>query len=420
MDVNKIREDFPILKRKINGKRAVYLDSTATSQKPRAVINAIVNYYENFNANVHRGIYRLSEEATDLYEKSRENIGRFIGARSDSIVFVRNTTEALNLISYSYGRFLNEGDEILTTIMEHHSNIVPWQFLGRKGVKLVFTDINEDGTLNIDDFINKIGKRTKIVTVTHVSNVLGTINDVRELSKIAHDHGAIFIVDGAQSVPHMPVDVEKIGADFLAFSGHKMLGPMGIGVLYGKRDLLESMDPFMGGGEMISEVHTYGSTWADVPLKFEAGTPNVEGAVGLSAAVDYLRSIGMEEVRNHEKGLVSYSLERLGEINEINIYGPRDPEKRGGVISFNFRNIRSERISEHLRKEGIMIHPHDVATILDMDSVMVRSGHHCAQPLMERLNIPASSRASFYIYNDRDDVDTLFDALKKVRGVLKI
>ncbi|MBD6955859.1 MAG: cysteine desulfurase [Aciduliprofundum sp.] len=420
LDVKRIREDFPILRRRINNKRPVYLDSTATTQKPRAVIDAIVNYYENYNANVHRGIYRLSEEATDLYEKSRKNIGNFIGAREDSIVFVRNTTEALNLIAYSYGNLLREGDEILTTIMEHHSNIVPWQFLSRKGVKLVFADINPDGTLNMDDFIGKINKRTRIVTVTHVSNVLGTINDVEEIGKIAHDQGAVFIVDGAQSVPHMPVDVRRINADFLAFSGHKMLGPMGIGVLYGRKDILESMDPFMGGGEMISEVHTYGSKWAEVPLKFEAGTPNVEGAVGLSAAVDYLRSLGMDNVRGHEKYLVSYALERLGSIEDIQIYGPKDPEKRGGVISFNFRNIRSERIHEQLRKEGIMIHPHDVATILDMDSVMVRSGHHCAQPLMERLDVPATSRASFYIYNDRDDVDALYDAIGKVRGVLRI
>lgn len=420
MDVNKIREDFPILKRKIRGKRAVYLDSTATSQKPRAVIEAIVNYYENYNANVHRGIYSLSEEATELYERSRKNIGNFIGAKDDSIIFVRNTTEAINLISYSYGKFLREGDEILTTIMEHHSNIVPWQFLGKKGVKMLFADIKSDGTLDMDDLMRKIGKKTRIVTLTHVSNVLGTINDVIELGRIAHDHGAIFIVDGAQSVPHMPVDVGKIGADFLAFSGHKMLGPMGIGVLFGKREILDEMDPFMGGGEMIREVHVYGSTWADVPLKFEAGTPNVEGAVGLSAAVDYLRSIGMDQVREHEKSLVSYSLKRLSEIDDIQIYGPMDPEKRGGVISFNFKNIRSDKISAHLREEGIMIHPHDVATILDMDSVMVRSGHHCAQPLMERLNIPATSRASFYIYNDRDDVDALYDALLKVRGVLKV
>ncbi|MEM3198907.1 MAG: cysteine desulfurase [Thermoplasmata archaeon] len=421
MDVKKIREDFPILKRNIRGKRAVYLDSTATSQKPKIVIDAIVNYYENYNANVHRGIYSLSEEATELYEKSRKKVGGFIGAKEDSIVFVRNTTEALNLIAYSYGnKFLKEGDEILTTIMEHHSNIVPWQFLKKKGIKLIFSDINQDGTLNMDDLLSKVNKKTKIVTVTHVSNVLGTINDVNEIGKIAHDNGSIFIVDGAQSVPHMPVNVEKIDADFLAFSGHKMLGPMGIGVLFGKKELLDSMDPFMGGGEMIKEVHTYGSTWADVPLKFEAGTPNVEGAVGLGAAIDYLNSIGMENVREHEKELVSYSLKKFEDFDDLIIYGPKDPEKRGGVISFNFKNIKSRQISEILKNEGIMIHPHDVATILDMSSVMVRSGHHCAQPLMERLSIPATSRASFYIYNDRDDIDALYNALQNVRKVLKV
>lgn len=421
IDVNEIRKDFPILERRFNGKRMIYLDSTATSQKPEQVIEAISEYYRKYNANVHRGIYGLSEEATDLYEKSRRNIASFINSKNpESIVFVRNTTEALNLLSYSLGKKLKSGDEIITTVMEHHSNIVPWQFLQERGIKIKYIDINKDGTLKMEQYGELITNRTKIVTVTQVSNVLGTINDVKEIGKIAHEHGAYFIVDGAQSVPHMPVDVQSMDCDFLAFSGHKMLGPMGIGVLYGKREILESMDPFMGGGEMISEVHMSGSTWAEVPLKFEAGTPNVEGAVGLSAAVDYLKKLGMEEVRNHEKDLVKYAIEKLEYFDDIIFYGPREPEKRGGVISFNFKNIKNEKIAKALKEEGIMIHPHDVASILDLDAVMVRSGHHCAQPLMERLGVPATSRASFYIYNGMDDIDDFISALRNVRKVLKL
>ncbi|MDP8011286.1 MAG: cysteine desulfurase [Thermoplasmata archaeon] len=421
IDVNKIRKDFPILERKFNGKRMIYLDSTATSQKPIQVIDAISDYYKNYNANVHRGIYGLSEEATDLYEKSRKNVSNFINSKqAESIVFVRNTTEALNLLAYTLGKKLKDGDEIITTVMEHHSNIVPWQFLKEKGVKIKYIDINEDGTLKMDEFNNLITERTKIITVTHVSNVLGTINDIKHIGKIAHENGSYFIVDGAQSVPHMPVDVENIDCDFLAFSGHKMLGPMGIGVLYGKKEILDEMDPFMGGGEMINEVHLSGATWADVPLKFEAGTPNVEGAVGLSAAVNYLKNIGMENVREHEKYLVNYALKRIEEFNGITFYGPRDSEIRGGVIAFNFKNVKNEKIAKALMDEGIMIHPHDVASILDINAVMVRSGHHCAQPLMDRLGIPATSRASFYIYNDLDDIDEFINALDNVKKVLKL
>lgn len=421
IDVKRIRNDFPIFERTFKGKRMVYLDSTATTQKPIQVIEAISEYYKKYNANVHRGIYGLSEEATDLYEKSRENISKFINSKHpESIVFVRNTTEALNLLSYSIGKKLKKGDEIITTLMEHHSNIVPWQFLQEKGVILKYIDINEDGTLKVDQLQETLTKNTKIVTITHASNVLGTINDVKKIAEIVHENGSIFIVDGAQSVPHMPVDVQSIDCDFLAFSGHKMLGPMGIGVLYGKLDLLNDMDPFMGGGEMINEVHITGSTWAEVPLKFEAGTPNVEGAVGLSAAINYLKTIGMENIRDHEKYLVKYALEKIGELDDLIVYGPKNPEIRGGVISFNFKNIKNERVAKALMDEGIMIHPHDVATILDLDAVMVRSGHHCAQPLMDRLGVPATSRASFYIYNDKDDIESLISALKKVRGVLKV
>ncbi len=422
IDVEKIRKDFPILKKKINNKRVIYLDSTATSQKPIQVINAIKDYYENYNANVHRGIYKLSEEATELYENSRKNIADFINSKdSRSIVFVRNTTEALNLLAYSYGfNNLKEGDEVVLTVMEHHSNIVPWQFLKKKGIVLKFVDIDDEGYLKMNDFENLITEKTKIVSVTHASNVLGTINDVKKIGKIAHENGSLFIVDGAQSVPHMPVDVEDIDCDFLAFSGHKMLGPMGIGVLYGKYELLEKMDPFLGGGEMISEVHLTESRWAEVPLKFEAGTPNVEGAYGLSVAVDYLRKIGMENVRSHEKDLVSYTLKRLSEKDDIVVYGPKDPENRGGVISFNFKNVRPEKLAKALMMEGIMIHPHDVAQILDLEGIALRSGHHCAQPLMERLGVPATSRASFYIYNGKDDVDAFIESLDRVKEVLKL
>ena len=420
-DVNTIRKDFPILERRFNGKRMIYLDSTATSQKPIQMIEAISDYYKKYNANVHRGIYGLSEEATDLYEKSRKNISAFINSRNaESIVFVRNTTEALNLLSYSIGKKLKKGDEIVTTVMEHHSNIVPWQFLQEKGIKIKYVDINEDGTLRMDQFGELITKRTKIVSVTHVSNVLGTINDVEYIGKIAHENDSYFIVDGAQSVPHMPVDVNSIDCDFLAFSGHKMLGPMGIGVLYGKKEILDEMDPFMGGGEMINEVHLSGATWAEVPLKFEAGTPNVEGAVGLSVAVDYLKKLGMDNVREHEKELVKYAMDRLESFDDITFYGPRNPEIKGGVIAFNFKNVKNAKIAKALMDEGIMIHPHDVASILDLDAVMVRSGHHCAQPLMERLGVPATSRASFYIYNDRDDIDEFIRALGNVKKVLKL
>ena len=421
IDINTIRKDFPILERKFNGKRMIYLDSTATSQKPIQMIEAISDYYKKYNANVHRGIYGLSEEATDLYEKSRKNISSFINSRNaESIVFVRNTTEALNLLSYSLGKKLKKGDEIVTTVMEHHSNIVPWQFLQENGIKIKFVDINEDGTLRMEQFSELITKRTKIVSVTHVSNVLGTINDVKYIGKIAHENDSYFIVDGAQSVPHMPVDVNSIDCDFLAFSGHKMLGPMGIGVLYGKKEILDEMDPFMGGGEMINEVHLSGATWAEVPLKFEAGTPNVEGAVGLSAAVDYLKKLGMDNVREHEKELVKYAMDRLENFDDIILYGPKNPEIKGGVIAFNFKNVKNAKIAKALMDEGIMIHPHDVASILDIDAVMVRSGHHCAQPLMERLGVPATSRASFYIYNDRDDIDEFIRALVNVKKVLKL
>ncbi|AKA48630.1 hypothetical protein IX51_05410 [uncultured archaeon] len=416
-----IKSHFPIFNREIKGNRLVYLDSAATTQKPVEVVDAIVDYYYNSNSNVHRGIYTISEEATELYDASRENVSHFIGSKdSRQIVFVRNATEALNFLSYTLGRSLTEGDEILLSVMEHHSNIVPWQFLKEKGVRLKFVDIGSDGNLDLEDLKSKISKRTKIVSLTHVSNLLGTINPVKEIGRIAHENGSVFIVDGAQSVPHMPVDVEDIGCDFMAFSGHKMLGPSGIGVLYGKFDLLDSLHPFMGGGEMIREVSLEESTWNDTPLKFEAGTPNIEGAIGLSAAVDFLRGLGMENVRRHEMELVSYVLQKEIEsgIKDLVSYGPREVQERGGVYSFNIGEIHPLDLNRKLSVESVetsAVHPHDVAADLDSYGLSIRSGHHCAMPLNNKLGIVASSRASFYIYNSREDVNALFDALKKVQ-----
>lgn len=416
-----IKKNFPIFERKIDGQNIVYLDSAATTQKPRQVVEAVVNYYYSSNSNVHRGIYRISEEATELYDHARDNVSSFIGSRdSRQVVFVRNSTEALNFLSYTLGKSLARGDEIVLSVMEHHSNIVPWQFLMEKGVVLRFVDIDENGYLDLEDLKSKITRRTKIVSLTHVSNLLGTINSVREIGRIAHENDALFIIDAAQSVPHMPVDVSDLDCDFMVFSGHKMLAPAGIGVLYGKFDLLDSLPPFMGGGEMIREVSLAGSTWNDTPLKFEAGTPNVEGAIGLSAAIDFLREIGMDNVRSHEKRLIAYVLKKEEEvqIKDLVSYGPRDPEKRGGVYSFNVGEIRPLDLTTDLSREALetgAVHPHDMAADLDRYGIAVRSGHHCAMPLNTRLKIVASARASFYIYNDTEDVDLLFGAIDKVR-----
>lgn len=412
-----IKEDFPIFHNL--GENFTYLDSAATSQKPLSVINSVSDFYTKHNSNIRRGIYMLSEESTNLYEKSRENISRFIGSTDPrQIVFVRNTTEALNLLAYSLGRNMKSGEEILLTIMEHHSNIVPWQFLQEKGIRIRYADIGEDGVLDMESLSSMISRKTRIVSVTHVSNVLGTINPVAEIGKIAHDNGSIFIVDGAQSVPHMPVDVDRIGCDFMAFSGHKMLGPTGIGCLYGRLDLLEEMHPFMGGGEMIREVYKDHSTWADVPEKFEAGTPDISGAIGLSAAVDYLRNLGMENVMNHGKELIrlTLSLEEELHIPGLISYGPRDLNVRGPVYAFNIGNIHPMSVGDSLADHGIgigtVVHPHDVASTLDMDGVAVRSGHHCAMPLTHRLNAVATSRASYYVYNNAEDVRRLFQSLE--------
>lgn len=414
-----VKKDFPFFQGR--GKDLIFLDNASTTQKPARVIEALSDFYSSSNSNVHRGIYRLSEDATDMYQKARENISSFVGSRDPSqLVFVRNATEALNLLAYSLGKSLQPGDEILLTIMEHHSNIVPWQFLMEKGVKLRFADIREDGTINMEDFMDKMNSRTRIVSVTHESNLLGTINDVNELGRIAHDNGSRFIVDAAQSVPHMPVDVEKMNCDYMAFSGHKMLGPMGIGCLYGKKEELEALPPFNGGGEMIRQVHLDHSTWADVPEKFEAGTPNVAGAVGLSAAVDYLRNLGMENVRAHEKDLIAYNLEREEQsgIGSLVSYGPRNTSVRGGIYSFNLGEMRpldlSGRMDDMDISLGSAVHPHDIGTSLDEDNIAVRAGHHCAMPLTHRLNVVATSRASYYIYNSRSDIDRLFDSLERI------
>ena len=407
LDVNRIRADFPILKRRIGGRPLVYLDSASTSQKPKQVIDAIRRYYTEYNANVHRGLHRLSEEATVAFEQSRDNFAQFIGARtSKELVFVRNTTEALNLVVFSWGRAnLGAGDHVLLTEMEHHSNIVPWQMLAtEKGIKLDYVKIDDDGLLNWESFEDLIKGKPKALSLAHVSNALGTINPVKEMAREAHKVGATVVVDAAQSVPHMPVDVADLECDFMAVSGHKMLAPTGIGVLYGRYDLLDHMEPVMGGGEMIREVHLQNSRWNDLPWKFEAGTPNIEGTIGLGAAVDYLSRIGMENVRQHEKNITQYALKRLADVKGLVLYGTRDVEKRGAAISFNLGDI----------------HAHDLATILDTQGIAIRSGHHCAQPLMERLKVPATARASFYVYNTRKEVDILVRALENARKMFKI
>lgn len=405
LNVPSIKKDFPIFERRVRDKPLTYLDSAATSQKPRQVIDATSDFYGRYNANVHRAIYELGEEATREYEGAREKVAEFIHARSSNeIVFTKSTTEALNLVAYGWGLKgrLREGDEIVGTVMEHHSNHVPWHFVrDHKGVVLKYAGIDDDGRLRTEDYDELITKRTKVVTVTHASNVLGTINPVEEITKRAHEVGAICVVDAAQSVPHMPVDVQSIDCDFLAFSGHKMLGPTGIGVLYGKSDVLEATEPLLGGGEMIREVHLGSSKWNDVPYKFEGGTPNIAGAIGLGVAVDYLGNLGLDAVRAHEIELTHYALERLGALDGVRLYGLGDASRRGGIVSFTMDRA----------------HPHDIASILDVEGICIRSGHHCAQPLMERFQLPATARASFYVYNDVEDVDRLVAGLTKVQEV---
>jgi len=407
-NVEKIREDFPILKRVTEGKPLVYLDNAATSQKPEQVIETLDRYYREYNANIHRGIYKISEEATAAHEEARAKIARFINAQSpDEIVFLRGTTEAINLVAQSWGRAnIDLGDSIMLTEMEHHSNIVPWQLLAReKTASLKYVGITDDGLLKRDDFQQHLEDGgVKLFSVAHSSNVLGTINPVRELVREAHKQGCRVVVDAAQSVPHMPVDVQDLDCDFLAFSGHKMCGPTGIGVLYAKKKLLEEMPPFHGGGEMIREVHLYEALWKEPPYKFEAGTVNIEGGIGLGAAVDYLSKIGMRNVHLYERELTAYALDRLSKVNGLRMYGPEDPQVRGGVVSFNVGDI----------------HSHDMATLLDEDNIAVRSGQHCAQPLHERFGIPSTTRASFYLYNTEEEVDRLVSSLKRAAGIFKI
>lgn len=400
MNVVEVRKDFPILQRKVHGKPLVYLDNAATTQKPRRVIEALQDYYQRYNANVHRAIHALGEEATSEYEGARAKVARFINAPTErSVIWVKNTSEAINLVAYAWGRRnLRPGDEILISPMEHHSNLIPWQAAARDtGAALRYFPMTPEGRIEPDCLGDAITDRTKIVSITHASNVLGTINPVEEIARIAHAKGSLVLVDGAQSVPHMPIDVQSLGCDFFAFSAHKMCGPTGIGVLYGREEVLEAMEPFLYGGEMINTVTYEEATWNEIPWKFEAGTPNVAGAIGMAAAIDYLESIGMDAIRDHEEALVRYALDVLGGLDEITIYGPLD--RRAGLVAFNYAEV----------------HPHDLSTALDLEGIAIRAGHHCAQPLMRRLDVAATARASFYLYNTKDEIDALARALEKTK-----
>ncbi len=403
LNIGRIRGDFPILKRKVYGKPLVYLDNAATTQKPMQVIRAMTDYYESYNSNVHRAVHLLSQEATKAYDDAHESVGSLIGAKMEEVVFTRNTTESLNIVASSLAQRLKKGDEIVLTRMEHHSNIVPWQQAAkRSGAVLRYAEIGRNGELDMRQMLQTIGKKTKVVAFTHVSNVLGTINPAREIIAAAKEAGAIAVVDAAQSVPHMPVDVKRLGCDFLAFSGHKMLGPTGIGVLYGKEELLQGMEPMLYGGDMISEVSYDDAKWNELPWKFEAGTPNVAGAVGIAAAVDYLQRIGMENVHEHENALTARAMKSLEEIEGLTIYGP-EASKRGGLVAFGL--------------EGI--HTHDVSALLDSQGIAVRGGHHCAMPLAKLMGIYGSTRASFYIYNTSEEICKLAEALENVATRMK-
>lgn len=400
IDVEKIRKDFPILDQIVNDEPLVYLDNAATTQKPKVVLEAVNRYYQEDNANVHRGVHTLAERATASYEGARETVRRFINASSTKeVLFTRGTTTGLNWIGRFAEEILEEGDEVLISIMEHHSNILPWQEACRKtGAKLVYVYL-KDGGLDLEDFRKKLTDRTKFVSIAHASNVLGVINPVQEIAQLAHEKGAIVVVDGAQSVPHMKIDVQTLDADFFVFSGHKMAGPTGIGVLYGKEQYLNQMSPIEFGGEMIDFVYEQSATWKELPWKFEAGTPNMAGAIGLAAAIDYLEAIGMDAIERHEQDLIAYVFPKLQAIEGLNIYGSQDLAKRSGVISFNLGDL----------------HPHDLATALDYEGVAVRAGHHCAQPLIQYLEVPATARASFYLYNTKEDCDKLVEALIKTK-----
>jgi cysteine desulfurase / selenocysteine lyase len=403
LDVARIRADFPILQRRVGDKPLVYLDSAATSQKPRQVIDAEREYYEQHNANAHRGLYQLAEESTELYEGARAKLAAFLGAPDPAtIVFNRGTTESINLVAHGWGRkFLRAGDRVLLSEMEHHSDLVPWQLCARDtGIELDFIPLTDDGLLDLSDVGSLLTERTRLLCVTGMSNALGTINPIGELAEAAHAVGALILVDGAQLVPHAGVNVQDLDVDFLAFSGHKMLGPTASGGLYAKREHLEAMDPMFGGGEMIREVYKDRSTWNDVPFKFEAGTMNIAQEIGLGAAVDYLRGLGMGSVRAHEEEITAYALDRLLEAGAT-VFGPKDPSVRGGAISFWYRDV----------------HPHDLATILNEEGIAIRAGHHCAQLVMRRYQVPATARASFYVYNTNDEVDALVAALARAQDV---
>ena len=398
LDVTRIRQDFPILQRQVHGKPLVYLDNAATTQKPRQVIDALVNYYTRYNANIHRGIHALAEEATAAYEEVRARTARFINAPSSrSIVFTRNATEALNLVANAWGRTnLTPGDEILLTEMEHHSNLVPWQLIAKAtGARLSFIGITDDGHLKLEEYERKLTPKTKLVALTHMSNVLGTVNPIERIIAQAHTQGAVVVIDAAQSAPQRRLDIQQLGCEFLAFSAHKMLGPTGVGILAAKEELLESMEPFLGGGEMISDVHLDHATWNEIPWKYEAGTPNIADVIAFGNALAYLERLGLERIQAHEQELLAYAIKRLGEIDDVVLYGPAELRDRGGVVSFNLNGL----------------HPHDGGAVLDQEGVAIRAGHHCAKPLMRRLGVAATARASFYVYNTLEEVDRLVDAI---------
>ncbi len=404
-DIASVRAEFPILQQQVHGQPLAFLDSAASSQRPRHVIQALTDYMSRYHANVHRGVYWLSEEATYAYEQAREKVAHFIGARRpEEIIFTRNTTEAINLVAYAWGdAHVQAGDRILLTLMEHHSNIVPWQLLAeRRGAVLDYVALDADGRLDLTHLEQLLTERTRIVAFTHQSNVLGTINPVSTIAALAHAVGALVVVDGAQSVPHMPVNVAELGADFLAFSGHKMCGPTGVGVLWGRYDLLSTMPPFLGGGSMISYVDEQRSTYADVPQRFEAGTPAIGEAIALGAAVDFLNSIGMDAIHQHEQELLQYALQRLATVPNLTLYGPHTAEQRGAALAFTLGNI----------------HPHDIAAVLDQHGIAVRAGHHCTQPLHRSLDVPATVRASMYLYNTADEIDRLIVGLAHVQRML--
>ncbi|MCI0530921.1 MAG: cysteine desulfurase [candidate division Zixibacteria bacterium] len=406
MDVKRIRKDFPILDQKVNGHELVYFDSAATSQKPQVVIDALVDYYSNYNSNIHRGIHKLSERATEAYENVRQIVADFISApSSDSVIFTHNTTEAINCVAYGWGRrFLKAGDEILLTEMEHHSNLIPWQILAReKGLELKFIPITSEYKLDLSHLDDLLTSRTKLLAVTQMSNVLGTINPIKGIAAKAHAVGAKVLVDGAQGIPHSGIDVSEVDCDFLTFPSHKMLGPTGAGVLYGKLELLESMDPFLTGGSMILEVWKDRADWNKVPHKFEAGTPDIGEVIAFGEAVKYLKNLGMENVRNHEKELTAYALKKMSEVEDTILYCPKNPDLQGGIVSFNLDNI----------------HAHDVGTVLDQEGIAIRAGHHCAQPLMRVLGVSGTARASFYVYNDKSEIDRMVGALHKTKEIFQ-